>query len=335
MVTISQVAAEAGVSIKTVSRVLNNEDHVRPHLRERVLNAAAALQYRPNLAARQLAAKRSFLISLIVANTPVSYFSRMIVEAASECRQHNYHLVSDIYLPDEPGEEVIERVTSRLRPDGIILLPPLCNDAAVIAAIERLGTPLVRLAGISEGYGYSIQVEERAVSRDLVAHLISLGHRRIGLIGPPADHQAAQERTLGYRDALAAANLAFDPELVITGDFSFASGVKATAQLLARSDRPSALFATNDGMALGAMAVARKFGLRIPDDIAIAGFDDSPGSRMIFPALTTVRQPVAAMARNAVLTLLDRPGAGRLNHELLLRGSTTGLDDIVLSEMDA
>ena len=335
MTTITDVAARAGVSMKTVSRVLNNEAHVRPALRERVLAAMQHLDYRPNLAARQLAANRSFLISLLIYGTSSSYASNLIVAAASECRRHGYHLVSETFDESETGEDVVRRVTTNLRPDGIILPPPLCNDDRILAAIERGGTPLVRLAGTGDHYGQLVEVHDRAVSHDLVAHLISLGHRRIAFVTPAPGHGAAAERTLGYRDALHDAGLPFDPSIVVDGDFSFASGARAFERLAAQSDRPTAIFAANDGMALGAMAAAQHHGLRVPDEIAIAGFDDSPGSRMVFPALTTVRQPIAEMARTAVLALIGRNSAlPELRHELIVRGSTTGNRDLVLTEFD-
>jgi LacI family transcriptional regulator len=322
--------------MKTVSRVLNNEAHVRPALRDKVLKAVSELDYKPNLAARQLAANRSFLISFIMHDITTSYTSQIVVSAANECRRHGYHLISEPFEEGDTGMQVVERVTGRLRPDGIILSPPLCNDEALVAAVERLGTPLARLAGTGDLYGTAITVHERDVTAELVRHLIGLGHRRVAMIAPPWEHGAARERVAGYHDALASEGLPSDPDLVVAGDFSFRSGVEATGHLLALHQRPTAIFAANDGMALGAMALARQMGLAIPDDVAIAGFDDSPGSRMVFPPLTTVRQPIAQMARAAVAAILGHEMADTpLRHELLLRGSTTGSPEIILSEVDA
>lgn len=336
MPTITDVAQRAGVSMKTVSRVLNNEAHVRPALRDKVLQAVADLDYKPNLAARQLAANRSFLISFIMHDITTSYTSQIVVSAATECRRHGYHLVSEPFEEGDTGMQVVERVTGRLRPDGIILSPPLCNDEALVAAVERIGTPLARLAGTGDLYGTAITVHEREVAAELVRHLIGLGHRRIALIAPPWEHGAARERTQGYSDALEGAGLPLDPRLIVNGDFSFRSGVEAAEQLFARPSRPTAIFAANDGMALGAMAIARQMGLAIPGDVAIAGFDDSPGSRMVFPPLTTVRQPIAQMARAAVAAILGHELINQpLQHELLLRGSTTGASEIIRSEVDA
>lgn len=337
MATIMDVAELAGVSIKTVSRVINNEDHVRPALREQVLAAIGKLDYRPNLAARQLAANRSFLISLVMYGGANSYFSYIALAAATECRLHGHHLVSETFEEGETGEQVIRRVTSHLRPDGIILAPPLCDDPAIVAAVERTGTPLVRLAGTGELYGTVVHVHEDAVSTALVTHLIGLGHRRIGLIAPPTEgHGAAQGRVAGYRAALAAAEIAVDERLIQVGDFGFASGARAAEALLSLRHRPTAIFAANDGMALGAMALAAQRGFSVPADLAVAGFDDSPGSRMVYPPLTTVRQPFEAMARAAVAILLGREIADEpLAHELLIRGSTSGARELILTELDA
>ncbi len=318
------VAARAGVSMKTVSRVLNNEAHVRPVLRERVVAAMAALDYRPNLAARQLAANRSFLISLVMQSRSLSYLSEVIVAAAAECRQHGYHLISETFEEAEGAETVVGRVLGRLRPDGIILTPPPANDPNMLAAIERTGTPLVRLAGIGEGYGTVVAARERGIAAEVVRHLLGAGRRRIGLIAPPEQHLAAQERVLGYRDALAEAGIPADPALIVAGRFDFGSGVAAAEQLLSLREAPDAIFATNDSMALGVLAAASRRGVAVPSRLAVAGFDDSPSGRMVYPALTTVRQPIAAMACNAVCLLVGKadcvvPTA----YELIVRGSSS------------
>lgn len=307
MATIMDVAELAGVSIKTVSRVINNEDHVRPALREQVLAAIGKLDYRPNLAARQLAANRSFLISLVMYGGANSYFSYIALAAATECRLHGHHLVSETFEEGETGEQVIRRVTSHLRPDGIILAPPLCDDPAIVAAVERTGTPLVRLAGTGELYGTVVHVHEDAVSTALVTHLIGLGHRRIGLIAPPTEgHGAAQGRVAGYRAALAAAEIAVDERLIQVGDFGFASGARAAEALLSLRHRPTAIFAANDVMAAAVLKVAAGMALSVPGDLSVIGFDGSILARMLTPALTTVHRPIADMAGAVTRRLIDR-----------------------------
>lgn len=324
------VAAQAGVSFKTVSRVVNNEPHVRPAIRDRVMQAIDELGYKPNVAARQLAGHRSYLISLIVVEMTMGYLAQILYTAAMECRRFGYHLVPETLQDGESIQDAIQRILANSHPDGIILPAPLSYDPDVVAAIERSRTPLVRLAGVGDMYGHTIPVHERSISAALVTHLIELGHRRIGVIAPPPRHLAAQERLLGYRDALDAAGLAYDPAIAPVGNFRFADGVRLGAELLAMPDRPTAIFATNDSMALGVLTTATKAGMRVPEDIAIAGFDDLPASRLVFPPLTTVRQPIPAIARAAVLALVGESfSVDDHAHELILRSSTTGSREVI------
>lgn len=336
MPTISDVAAAAGVSMKTVSRVLNGEAHVRPALHERVMAAIETLSYKPHFAARQLAGTKSFVLALIMLEHNASYYADIVIAAARECRRHGYHLVSETLAIDEPIAEAVSRVTARLRPDGIILPAPLCDNAELISTICAERIPLVRISSLGGGYGKAIHAPEFNASMALMRHLLDLGHRRIGLIAPPFEHGVAQDRRVAYEAALREAGVPLDPALIETGAFSFASGAIAARKLLASPDRPTAIFASNDGMALGALAVAGERGLAVPEDVAIAGFDDSPGSRMCYPALTTVRQPLEGLARAAVLALLGRDEVAEpLEHRLIVRGSTTGNDRLLLDTLDA
>jgi LacI family transcriptional regulator len=321
--------------MKTVSRVLNDEAHVRPALKERVLAAVEALSYKPHFAARQLAGTRSFVIAQLTLEFNASYYAHIALAAASECRKLGYHLVSETVPIGEALPDAVARVTARLRPDGIILPPPLCDDPKLISLIRTENIPLVRFASSSEGYGTAICAPETEAAKALVRHLLDLGHRRIGFIAPPSGHSSAGGRRAGYEAALREAGLPLDPALIDSGNFAFASGALAARRLLAQSQRPTAIFAANDAMALGTLAIAGELGLRVPEDLAIAGFDDSPGSRMCYPALTTVRQPLEAMARAAVLTLLGRnEPVVPLTHHLLIRGSTNGIDRLVLDTLD-
>ncbi|WP_031295844.1 LacI family DNA-binding transcriptional regulator [Sphingobium ummariense] len=334
MVTIYDVANKAGVGMKTVSRVLNDEAHVRPAMRARVLQAIEELGYRPNLAARQLAANRSFLISFIMNDVTSSYQTSMLVAASAECRRRNYHLVVEIMEPDESATGLVERVMANLRPDGIMLVPPLSNDADLIQAIANRGTKLVRVAATLQGYGHVVPVRDTEVSQKLVAHLLASGKKRIALIAPPYAKAAAHERVTGYKLALAAAELPLESDYIVQGDFTFASGKSATERLLGLPQPPDAIFAANDAMALGAMAVLQQRGIGIPEDMAVAGFDDSPGSRTVYPPLTTVRQPISGMARDAIAKLLGGPvDQEPLVPELIIRGSTqVGFVETVIAQ---
>ncbi|BBC71002.1 LacI family transcriptional regulator [Altererythrobacter sp. B11] len=309
--------------MKTVSRVLNQEAHVRPALQAKVKEAVEALGYRPNLAARQLAGQRSFIIAYPFNNPSPAYITEVLMGAARACRDKGYHLVSEPIDLGEEALEMIERLVRTLRPDGMILTPPLCDMARVVEHVERLKVPLVRIAGGLDLYGEAIQMDDRAISREMVAHLVQQGHRRIGFVLPHPDHAMAQSRYRGYLDGLGDAGIAPEESLIRPGRFDVESGAEAAHALLDLPQPPTAIFAANDYMALGAMRVAHSRGLAIPGDVAIAGFDDSSGSRLAFPALTTVRQPVRALGETAAAMLLgEKVDLSQLRHELLIRPST-------------
>jgi LacI family transcriptional regulator len=321
--TILDVARHAGVSTKTVSRVLNREAHVRDAVRTKVEASVAALGYRPNLAARQLAGQRSYIIAYPFNNPSPAYITDVLMGAARACRDRGYHLVSEPMEIDDQLLPLLERLIVTLRPDGMILTPPLCDMPAVVAHVARFTVPLVRIAGGKELYGASIALDERAISTAMAAHLVALGHRRIGFIEPHPDHALAQARTHGYLDGLAAAGIVRKEALIRPGRFDVESGAQAARVLLGLAQPPSAIFAANDDMALGAMQVAHERGMSIPRDIALAGFDDSAAGRLVYPPLTTVRQPMQMLGATAAAMLLgDAPDAAAIRHELLVRGST-------------
>lgn len=326
MVTITDVAHRAGVSMKTVSRVLNNEAHVRPAVREKVQSAVAALGYRPNLAARQLAGHKSFIIGYPFNNPSAAYVTDILLGAARACRDRGYHLVSEPVDLLENAVEIIDRLISTLRPDGMILIPPLAEIPAVIDQIEKAGLPLVRIAGSAEGYGEALRIDDADIARQMVAHLAEQGHQRIAFIRPPAHHSQAASRFDGYCAGLSAAGIAFDPSIVVDGAFDVESGMAAARTLLDLPEAPTAIFASNDQMALGALRVAHQRKLDVPGNVAIAGFDDLPASAFAWPPLTTVRQPIEALGACAARMLLgEEPDDAALTHQLILRESTLSL----------
>jgi len=326
MVTITDVAHRAGVSMKTVSRVLNNEAHVRPAVREKVQSAVAALGYRPNLAARQLAGHKSFSIGYPFNNPSPAYVTDILLGAARACRDRGYHLVSEPVDLLENAVEIIDRLISTLRPDGMILIPPLAEIPAVIDQIEKAGLPLVRIAGSVEGYGEALRIDDADIARQMVAHLAEQGHQRIAFIRPPAHHSQAASRFDGYCAGLSAAGITFDPSIVVDGAFDVESGMAAARTLLDLPEAPTAIFASNDQMALGALRVAHQRKLDVPGNVAIAGFDDLPASAFAWPPLTTVRQPIEALGACAARILLgEAPDDAALTHQLILRESTLSL----------
>ncbi|MFW2828900.1 LacI family DNA-binding transcriptional regulator [Sphingomonas sp. ID0503] len=329
MATISDVAAQAGVSIKTVSRVLNKAPHVRDELRQRVERAAQQLNYRPNQAARRLAGSKSFLIAHLYDNPNPQYIAGIQAGAARRCRELGYHLVVEpVDAHSRHLDDAAERMVATLAPDGILLSPPLSDNAQLLATLDRLGTPVARLAAARHDRNIHIFMDERAAARAVTEHLIALGHKRIGIVRGHPEHAAASARLSGYQDALSAAGLRPEAGLVAQGYFDIHSGMEATRVLLAANPRPTAIFATNDEMALGGIMAARAMGVDVPGELSIAGFDDTPMSRLIWPALTTVRQPLEEMGWTAVESLLAGPAdfaEHKLPFELMIRASTVAV----------
>lgn len=321
-VTIYDVAAKAGVSIKTVSRVMNNEPNVRPVMRERVLAAAGELGYSPNLSARSLAGSRSFVIAVFVdaaltidhwqSERGADYLSRIQLGATLVCRDAGYHLL--IELIDHEGPQVRQEVAAllaALKPDGVILTPPSSDNAVVLELLDKARTPYVRVGPErAEGLGPRVHMDDVAAAREMTDHLISLGHQRIGFIIGEPRYGASQARRDGYLEAMRAKGLAVPETWVRQGDFTFQSGLEQAKALLALPERPTAIFASNDDMALGCIAAIAEAGLMTPGDVSVAGFDDSPSSRFSRPQLTTVRQPVAEMSSVAAKLLIEQSRSG-------------------------
>lgn len=325
MTTIKHVAERAGVSIKTVSRVLNEEPHVRAEVKERVRAAAAELDYKPNRAASRLAGGRSFLIAHLYDNPNPSYISALHIGAARRCRELGYHLVVEpVNSQDKDLLGLVRRLFATIAPDGILLSPPLSENTEFVESVRKLGG---RIALISATHGDEfthISTDERGASMAIMAHLLGLGHRRIGFVRGHPQHFGATLRYDGYCQSLAEAGLALEPELVAQGYFDLQSGLEATRALLSLPQRPTAIFASNDEMAVGALMAAREFGLDVPGDISIVGFDDTPISRLISPALTTVRQPLEAIGAAGVEAIVspDQAPIDYLDFEVILRDSS-------------
>jgi len=313
--TIIDIAKQAGVSFKTVSRVLNNNQNVAPELRERVLKAAAALDYRPNLAARSLAGPRSYTIALLMPILNVemqsdddwylpAFLSDLQFAALLACQRAGYRLTVEL-CSAAPGAPPIALPPgiNRSHIDGIIMIPPLCDRIEMVEALQASAIPYVLIApGLGSGDGLSVATDEYGGAAAMTRHLLALGHRRIGFIRGPEGHRAAAARLRAYEDMLAAHDATLEP-MVETGAFDFASGDRAARALLSRPDRPTAIFCANDDMAAGAIGAATRLGIRVPEDLSIAGFDDSAVSRITSPPLTTIRQPLGAMATAAVRML--------------------------------
>jgi len=325
--TINDVSKAAGVSIKTVSRVLNKEKYVSAATRAKVEAAMAALNFSPSLAARALAGRRSFQIALIYDNHSPFYIHQIQDGIWARCRAEGVRMLAqpaDVASPDLARE--IGGLIDETHVDGIILSSPVTDAPAALAELERRGIPFVRISpGTNHALTSSVFMDDVGAADDMTTHLINLGHRRIGFIVGHPNHMASDQRLFGYRRALDRAGIAFEPELVRPGQFDFASGATAAEALLGLAARPTAIFASNDDMAAGVLAVAHRQGLAIPDDLSVAGFDDTELASAVWPPLTTIRQPTRDLAFTAASLLFERPDGvehRRLGHELVRRQST-------------
>lgn len=305
-VTITDVAAAAGVSIRTVSRVLNGSPKVGKETRREIQAHIDRLGFRPNSRARGLAAGRSFLIG-VVQDDPnahvIGVFQRGIVET---CSQQGYELVVHPSGYDDP--DVIRNVqdfAQRSRVDGIILLPPLSELEGLAIALRDLQLPAVAMASVRvPAHPVMLVSDERGAAAALADHLVGLGHRRIGIVTGPKRFRSAAERLVGFREALGRHGIALPDDHVREGDYGFASGVEAGRHLLALPAPPTAIFASNDNMAAGVMKAANLGGVAVPAGVSVVGFDDSDIAAMMIPALSTIRRPLAEMARSATQRLL-------------------------------
>lgn len=326
--SIYDVAARAGVSIKTVSRVVNKKPNISDETRDRVLKAADELSYRPNIHAKGLASERSFLIGLLYDNPSPSYVAGVQLGAMQECRERGYHLIVEELDSQSAGlHQAVQALAEQSSLHGVILTPPLCDAPAVLKALTEAGLPFVQIAPARRRSGVPyVSIDEFQAGLDMTAYLIGLGHRRIGFIKGNPHHGASHARYDGYRKGLAEAGIPFAEELCAQGYFSYQSGVEAGEKLLSLKKRPTAIFSSNDDMAAGVLAASQRFSLKIPQDLSVVGFDDSEIAHVVWPRLTTCRQPIREMAAEAVSMLIERPledALGRLlSHHVIVGEST-------------
>lgn len=330
---IEDVAKKAGVSMKTVSRVFNNEPNVRDAMKARVLAAAQALNYRPNPSARSLAGNRSYLVALVYDDPAAgsSYVMEIIVGMLAACENSHYSaMLRPLVHASANHVSAVEDAIAQYRLDGLILVPPFADDIKLLKRLDELG---VRYATISAKAKIGHErigtiLDERKAASEMIDHLVALGHRRIAHIAGPAPHGGRAWRLAGYRDGLRRAGIEYDDALVVDGGFSFESGIAGAKHLLDLPQPPTAIFAANDDCACGVMHEAFERGMSIPRDLSVVGFDDTPTSRQVWPSLTTVRQPCREMGRIAAEQLLASirdAGAGQLVHvpyQLQMRQST-------------
>jgi DNA-binding LacI/PurR family transcriptional regulator len=342
-VTLQDVANQAGVSRQTVSRVINNKDGVADETRARIQDTINAMGYRPNLAARGLTQQRTRIIGLVIPYTPDYLFTdphllkqMSAVDQILGLRRYTLLLTTAVAngtLLDASVRELsaFERLLEAGYVDGVILCETPFS-AEGIALLEQHDYHWVILGYYHKGGEgvYAVHADDRGGARQAIMHLLSLGHQRIGIIsGPEQSIQAVDERLIGCRVALEEHHLELDPTFVTHGDFTMESGARAAAQLMTCEPAPTAIFALNDRMAIGAMQYVQAQGLRVPQDVSIVGFDDVPISKMCNPKLTTIHQPAQEMGKQAARLLFDLiedqsmlPQSVVLPTELIVRDST-------------
>ncbi len=328
--TIADVAERAGVSIKTVSRVINREPKVRQETRDRVERAITDLRYRPNSPGRMLASRRSYNLGLIY-NANSSYINSIQNGALDACRSEHYDLLihpCDYRSPDI-AEEIAELVTGS-KVDGLLLVPPVSDLPAVRHLLDTGNMPYVTISGMTTASGeWSVGTNDREVSASMVSYLAALGHRRIAFVRGHPDHKAMSRRYQGFLEGMQANSVDVIDGFVVQGENIFQSGIDCGRRLLQQSPRPTAVFCANDHMAAGVMAIAHESGVSLPKELSVAGFDDIPLAGQIWPALTTIRQPLREMASLAATLLIQRLRGNETDNvarvvdaELVTRAST-------------
>jgi LacI family transcriptional regulator len=311
--TINDVAKQAGVSIKTVSRVINNETSVRQLTREKVQLAVDKLNYQPNLSARNLAGSKSFSIAYIYDNPNAYYIIDMQGGILSACKKQGFELL--IHPCDAKSENITEEVVNMVkqaRIAGLILTPPLSEMPEFVKSLVDLDVKVVRIMSgdvAPDELSPCVMVNDREAAQTITQHLIDLGHKDIAFIAGDAKHMSTIERYEGYRRALKASDIEFNRNLVIEGEYSFDSGVSGAKQLMSTESNkicPTAIFSCNDEIAAGALFAARLMDISIPEQLSIVGFENSPFSRQTWPKLTTADQPNGQIAEDAANLLLSQ-----------------------------
>ena len=300
--TIHDVAHRAGVSPMTVSRVVNGEKNVRPATRAAVMSAVKALNYAPNPAARSLAGAEAARIGLIYSNPSAAYLTEFLVGALDESSRTSVQIMLErCEVTSAVAERAAVRKLVASGAAGVILPPPLCESEDVLEELKLAGLPTVAVASGRLGTEAScVRINDYAAAYEMTNYLVDLGHRRIGFIRGHPNQTASAERERGFTAALADAGLRNDPSLVVQGYYSYRSGLDAADTLLTRRALPTAIFASNDDMAAAVVSVAHRKGLDVPSDLSVVGFDDTSIATTIWPELTTIRQPITAMAEIAL-----------------------------------
>lgn len=305
-ITIKDVARQAKVSVATVSRVLNGHDNVTEAVRLAVLKVAEELRYTPHAAARSLSSRCTQTIGVVLPDLYGEFFSELVRGIDQVARERGQYLLVSSYH-GHPEEQGAALRAMRGRVDGLLVMSPYVDTSGFLTRNLSPSLPMVLINTHLPGSGFvSLRIDNHGGAMQMVRHLADLGHRRIAFIAGPSDNFDARERLRGYRDALAQF-LPGEPEWVLDGDFGEAAGFAAGGQIAAAKERPDAVFAANDMMALGCLFAFNQAGIGVPQDIALAGFDDIPLARYVSPGLTTMRVNISELGARALRALLDGP----------------------------
>lgn len=324
--TMKDVARKAGVSLKTVSRVMNHEVYVRDDTREAVIKAAAELHYQFNQAARTLRAGGAQIVALLVNNPSQSYLENMHIGALNQCHKLGMQLIVD---ECEDGIQGITRLLDTVSPVGMVITPPLCDDLAILKLLDNRRVPYVLITpAYTASDTPSVTIDDESAAREITAYLISIGHKKIGFIKGHPEHGATDKRFKGYVQALNDAGISLDHGIIRQGYFDWASGLQCAEFLMDMPNRPTAIFASNDDMAASVLTAAYRRDIHVPRNLSVVGFDNTAIASIISPQLSTVNQPIAELASEAVNMLIDlisplrtRPANVRLDYAIIQRES--------------
>jgi LacI family transcriptional regulator len=327
IINITDVARKAGVSIATVSRVLNNSDHkVNPATRQKVLEVIKDLDYRPNALAKGLLMKKTMTVGIIIPDISNSYYAEIVRGIQDMADQCGYAIL--LLNTDRNQDRIVKHIyfLREKAADGIIFSGGIIHAEKVLSSLKELRERVVVIGRHQVDFS-AVMIDDKGGAAKATQHLIDLGHRRIGFIGGPDKSNSARDRLAGYKSALTRNRYPVNKNLIQKGDFTPQSGYLAAKELIQR-ERPTSIFAANDQMALGAIRAIKEMELRVPDDLSIVGFDDIPVSSYFDPPLTTVEIPkyhIGAVAMEMLVNLISKKNAEKLrwfHTQLLIRNST-------------
>lgn len=319
-ITIADIAREAQVSIKTVSRALNNEPYVRDDTRTRVLRAAANLGYAPNISARQLAGKRSYVIAHFFDNPSLDYVSRIYDGVREACHKSGYYAIAERLRPLKSNyQKSIIQFLQRFAIDGAVLSPPLSDDRRLIKELQDRNIPCALLSPGEYHAGCAhVMVDDADAASKVAQLMLAGGHKKFAFVSGLKSHRASASREAGFRGHLEQQNISSADLVTVRGDFSLKSGFEAYEQVISQMPDVTAIFTANDDMAVGVIMAALKQGRTVPESLHVVGFDDSPFARTMWPSVTTVAQPVSLMAETATQQIIAEIMSGHASSEAII-----------------